>query len=124
MILESNIVIYSVLPSYVALETYLTANADTLAVSAVSKVEALGYHQLTSAAKTNFEEFFAKTPQYPVTQSVLDEATRLRQRKKMSLGDALIAATCLIHDEPLLTNNEADFDGIPGLTVIPMRNVI
>jgi hypothetical protein len=124
MILDSNIVIYSVLPIYAALETYLTANAGTLAVSSVSKVEVLGYHQLVPKAKANFEDFFAKTPQYPITQPILDEATQLRQRKKMSLGDAIIAATCLIHDEPLLTNNEADFDAIPGLTVIPMRTVL
>jgi predicted nucleic acid-binding protein len=124
MILDSNIVIYSVLPAYIALEAYLDAHAGSLAVSAISKVEVLGFHQLTSTAKTNFENFFDKTPQYPVTQPILDEATRLRQSRKMSLGDAIIAATCLLHNEPLLTNNEADFQYLPNLTVIPMRSVI
>lgn len=124
MILDSNIVIYSVLPAYLALESYLDANAGTLAVSTISKVEVLGFHQLTPTAKINFEDFFTKTPQYPITQAILDEATLLRQSRKMSLGDAIIAATCLLHNEPLLTNNEADFQHIPNLTVIPMRSVI
>ncbi|MBC7891359.1 MAG: type II toxin-antitoxin system VapC family toxin [Sphingobacteriaceae bacterium] len=124
MILDSNIVIYFIQPAYASLEKYIDANADVLAVSAVSKVEVLGYHQLTPTAKTNFEDFFSKTPQYPITQPILNEATRLRQQRKMSLGDSIIAATCLLHNEPLLTNNEADFQHLPNLTVIPMRTVL
>ncbi|VAW32571.1 hypothetical protein MNBD_CHLOROFLEXI01-1034 [hydrothermal vent metagenome] len=36
----------------------------------------------------------------------------------MSLGDALIAATCLIHTLSLLTHNKKDFEWIPNLSVI------
>jgi predicted nucleic acid-binding protein len=35
----------------------------------------------------------------------------------MSLGDALIAATCLEHGLKLATRNASDFDWIAGLTV-------
>ena len=124
MILDSNIVIYSIQPQFKKLKAYLGANAAVIAVSSVSKVEVLGYHQLKPNDKTDFEDFFAKTARYPVTQAILDEATRLRQHRKMSLGDALIAATCLLHKEPLLTNNEADFQHIQNLAVIPMSSVI
>lgn len=87
-------------------------------------MEVLGYHRITPEDKRDFKEFFELTRSLPINQDVIDRATVLRQRKKMSLGDALIAATCLLHGEPLLTNNEADFDGIPGLTLIPMRTVL
>lgn len=124
MILDSNIVIYSIQPQFKKLKTYLDANVAIVAVSAVSRVEVLGYHQLKPNDKRDFEDFFDTTPQYPVSQSILDQATLLRQQRKMSLGDAIIAATCLLHNEPLLTNNEADFQHVPNLTVIPMSSVI
>lgn len=122
--LDSNIVIYSIQPQFKNLKAYLDANAAVITVSAVSKVEVLGYHQLKPNDKIDFEDFFDKTFQYPIRQAILDEATRLRQPRKMSLGDAIIAATCLLHNEPLLTNNEADFQHVPNLTVIPMSSVI
>ncbi len=36
----------------------------------------------------------------------------------MKLGDALIAATALVHGVELVTRNTADFSGIAGLRVI------
>jgi predicted nucleic acid-binding protein len=36
----------------------------------------------------------------------------------MKLGDALIAATALLHDLPLVTRNEEDFKHVAGLRVL------
>ena len=44
-------------------------------------------------------------------------AIDLRRQRKMTLGDALIAATCLEHGLKLATRNTSDFDWIAGLTV-------
>ena len=46
------------------------------------------------------------------------EAIRLRQQRKMSLGDSLIAGTALTHGLKLVTCNIADFRWIPALTLI------
>jgi len=35
--------------------------------------------------------------------------------------DALIAATALAHGLPVFTSNPRDFEGIPGLTVVPVQ---
>jgi predicted nucleic acid-binding protein len=40
---------------------------------------------------------------------------RLRQQKKMSLGDAIVAATALERGSELWTANDADFAHIEGL---------
>lgn len=93
MILDSNIIIYSIQPRHAVLKAYLNARQSTLAVSAMSKVEVLGYHQLTPADALDFEDFFATTLLIPVDEAVIDQATLLRQQRKMSLGDAIIAAT-------------------------------
>ena len=41
----------------------------------------------------------------------------------MSVGDAIIAATALVNDEPLITNNEEDFNHIPNLIIISMSSI-
>ena len=53
-----------------------------------------------------------------VSDAVIDQAVALRQSRKLSLGDALIAATALVFNHELLTHNLKDFAGIPGLVVI------
>jgi toxin FitB len=42
----------------------------------------------------------------------------LRQQRKMSLGDATIAATAMVHQLPIATHNVTDFQWVPNLTVI------
>lgn len=60
---------------------------------------------------------------YP-SGSIIERAISLRQQRKMSLGDALIAATCLEHNEPLATANVDDFKWIAGLEVVnPLANL-
>ena len=36
----------------------------------------------------------------------------------MGLADAIIAATALVHDLPLVTRNEEDFKHVTGLRVV------
>jgi len=123
MIIDSNIIIYAAEPPYASLRRYLNAHQTELIFSEISVVEVLGYHQLTAAKKASLDFIFSLMRAEPVSTRIIQEATLLRQHRKMSLGDALIAATCLLHGEPLLTNNEADFQHLPNLTVIPMRTV-
>jgi predicted nucleic acid-binding protein len=47
-----------------------------------------------------------------------EQAITLRQQRKMSLGDSLIAATALAYEIPLATRTVKDFDWISGLTLI------
>ena len=62
--------------------------------------------------------FSAAATVLPLSEAVLVETTALRQRKKMALGDALIAGTALTFHRRLVTRNTADFDWISGLTLL------
>ncbi|HBA67376.1 MAG TPA: hypothetical protein DCZ48_14605 [Methylococcaceae bacterium] len=55
---------------------------------------------------------------YPVNLQVIQTAVMLRQQRKMSVGDAVIAATALEYHQTLVTRNVDDFDWIEGLKVI------
>jgi predicted nucleic acid-binding protein len=116
MLLESNIIIYAAQPAHAFLRQFIADNAP--AVSAVSYVEVLGYHKLTEPDRQTLEGFFAAATVLPITHDVLDRAVALRQAKKMTLGDALVAATALVHGRKLVTRNVKDFSWIAGLDLL------
>ena len=116
MLIDSNIIIYAAQPQHESLREFIALQAP--AVSAVSYVEVLGYHKLSDAEKQHFEAFFAEATVLPLSQPVLDQAVTLRQQKKITLGDALIAATCLVHGLTLVTHNTDDFRWISGLALV------
>jgi predicted nucleic acid-binding protein len=60
---------------------------------------------------------YAAQPDHSDLRRLIAEAVRLRQLRKMTLGDALIAATALAYDLELLTHNLDDFTWVPGLEV-------
>ncbi len=60
----------------------------------------------------------------PIDETVITEAIRLRQQRKRSLGDSIIAGTALLYNQPVLTNNVADFADIDGLQVIALSDVL
>jgi hypothetical protein len=88
------------------------------AVSAVSYVEVLGYHQLDDEERQYLEAFFRLAQVLPLSQAVLDQAVTLRQQRKLSLGDALVAGTALVHDLTLVTRTVGDFQWIQGLLLL------
>ena len=116
MLIDSNIIIYAAMSEHQWLRDFIAEHAP--AVSAVSYVEVLGYHRLTDDARKYFEEFFAASRILPISGEVLVDAVRLRQTRKTSLGDALIAATARVNDLVLVTRNNGDFEWIQGLRVL------
>jgi len=116
-LLDSNILIYSGEAQFAPLLLPYVTNHSNL-VSAISFVETLGYHKITLAQTLYFESLFKVLNTVPVDDAIIQRAVQLRQVKKMSLGDAIIAATALEHGVELVTRNTTDFSEIFGLTVV------
>ncbi|SFD88015.1 PIN domain-containing protein [Spirosoma endophyticum] len=100
MILDSNITIYSARPEYIQLARYLQTNQALVWVSLISTIEVLGFSRLTSKDKLTFETYLASVEILPLGREVITEAIRLRQQRKRSLGDSIIAATALLYNLP------------------------
>jgi len=121
MLLDSNIIIYAIQPDFSQLRELIAEHSP--AVSAVSYVEVLGYHQLTAEDKQDFVDFFDAAEILSISQPVLDKATDLRQKRRMSLGDSIIAATAILNNLTLVTANTKDFTWIPDLNLLnPLEN--
>ncbi len=83
--------------------------------ASVTKIEVLGYHELDAEDKKILESMFIKGREIPLSQKVKDKAIELKQERKMSLGDSIIAASALIHNAILVTRNVDDFTHIDDL---------
>jgi predicted nucleic acid-binding protein len=89
MLLDSNIIIYSAKREHAELRHFL--NENPYSVSAVSRIKVLGYHLLTEKQREYLEKFFDAASVLTISDSVVTHAVQLRQEKRMSLGDAIVA---------------------------------
>lgn len=116
MLLDTNIAIYGAKPSGAWLSPW-TEHPDA-ALASISKVEALGFPRIGIEEEAEIRRFISSTICFPLDDEVIERAIRLRQIKRMSAADAIIAATALEYDLPLVTRNVHDFQHVPGLTII------
>lgn len=113
MLLDTNIVIHACQPGGDWLAPW-TTHPDA-AIASVTRIEALGFAGISPEEETAILDFIHTSPIYALDDEVIEQAIRLRQQKKMKLGDAIIAATAVAYDIPLVTRNEDDFKHIPNL---------
>lgn len=121
ILVDSNLVIYATQPAFAELRTWLLEHLPK--ISAVSRVEVLGYHRLMSQERVALEKVLEPLETLYPTPVTFELAIALRQQRKMSLGDALIAATCLEQQLVLATNNVMDFEWITGLALVNPLNL-
>lgn len=124
MLLDSNIIIIASKLVQVKLISYLRNNEKNLHTSIVSQIEVLGYHQLKEVEKAFLQNFFNAIPILPLGEIVAAKAIELRQRKPISLADAIIAATALTYDLTLFTDNIKDYASIKGLKLMSIKDVL
>jgi toxin FitB len=115
-LLDSNIIIYAAMPENTFLRELIAAGENY--ISAISKVEVLGYHRLARGEAEKLAEFFNAALLLPVSAKIIDTATALRQNKNISVADAIIAATALENKLQLVTRNTDDFKKIPKLRLL------
>ena len=89
---------------------------DEFIISTVIKIETLGYHSITPIEKIKTERFLSNALIIYVNKTIEEKAIEIRQKKKMKLGDSIIAATALVNNLTIVTRNESDFYGL-GLII-------
>lgn len=115
MLLDSNILIYGATGEHPALDAIL--DRTDLAVASVTRIETLGFHRLSELERHWLETVFERMKILALDDVVAARAIALRQERKMGLADAIIAATALVHQLPLVTRNVDDFKQVTGLQV-------
>ncbi|PSQ95290.1 MAG: hypothetical protein BRD55_12305 [Bacteroidetes bacterium SW_9_63_38] len=117
---DSNILIYrlnDVLPPTASRRAERRA-AEGAFVSVVTRIEVLGYSHQTPEQRQRASDFHEFFDELPLREPVVHSAIQVRQRRSIRLGDAIIAATALVHDLSLVTRNTDDFAWIDDLSLI------
>ena len=115
-LLDSNIIIYATDPENEWLRIWL--EAEPFAISQISQIEVLGYHQITPGEITDLREFIYSSNVLPISDGATNKAIALRQQRKMSLADSIVAATAVENDCELVSRNVDDFKWIAGLRLV------
>jgi predicted nucleic acid-binding protein len=89
-----------------------------LTVSAVTKIEVLGWINATREQLQPLYDFMEIASILPINEAVIEKTIAIRQSKKIALGYAIIAATALVYDLVVISRNTSDFKNIAGLKVI------
>ncbi|MFZ9937587.1 MAG: type II toxin-antitoxin system VapC family toxin [Luteolibacter sp.] len=113
MLLDTNIIIHACQPGGEWLAPW--TNHPDSAVASVTWIEALGFTAISREEEVSILNLIHSMPTYPLDDGVIDQSIKLRQYKKMKLGDAIIAATAMTYDIPLVSRNVDDFEHIDGL---------
>jgi toxin FitB len=118
IVLDTNIFIYL---SNGVMDPHIIARRD-IAHASITKIESLGFPHLAANELLLLDALFSESYNLPLTTPIVERAIRLRQAKRMSLGDSIVAATALEHGYELWTANVDDFIHIEGLQLYnPLR---
>jgi predicted nucleic acid-binding protein len=116
MLLDSNILIQAANQS--APETESLVVSGDHAVASITQIEVYGFTGLMPEEKATLDILFRRLTVHPLDEAVIWRAIALRQECRMGLGDAIIAATALVHGLPLVTRNTDDFKHVENLKVV------
>lgn len=114
-ILDSNIVIYATQRSYAYLFPLLRDSNNY--ISEITKLEVLGFHGFDKTSKEAMQLLFKRLQIIPIDSAIIDKAIELRQKRKLSIGDAIVGATTLINGFELISRDEKGFSSL-GITVV------
>ena len=116
-LLDSNLIIYHLGGSAEASE-FIRIHAGSVAISAVTCIEVLGFPFPSPEAERNATNFINALTTYQISPQIVAKTISLRKQFKIKIPDALIAATALSQQFTLVTRNTNDFEYISELVIL------
>jgi predicted nucleic acid-binding protein len=108
VIFDTNVLIY--LSKYILSPEKILIQKS--AISVITKIEVLGYKFNNSDEHDLLLNICNELRVFPLSDEIADAAINLRKNYRIKLPDALIYATALVENLPLLTNNIKDFNSL------------
>jgi predicted nucleic acid-binding protein len=108
-VLDTNIVIY-------LLEGRLAQpiTDSQVSVSIITEIELLSWPHLDANGEAVVRDFLGSIVVIPLTTEVKEEAIRLRRRHGLKIPDAIVAASAIVAQAKLFTNDSRMVE-VPGL---------
>ncbi len=116
-LLDSNVVI-EYLSEMLPEKASLFIDKLPIQISVVTKMEILGWYEVNHVILKQLQDFIDRALVYDLSNDVVVQTIHIRQRHKIKLPDAIIAATALTTGAKLITHNIRDFEKINNLSLI------
>jgi predicted nucleic acid-binding protein len=91
---------------------------ESYSISVINRIELLGFKGLSRNESEALKSFISNSNIINLEENIILETIQIRKKFSIKLPDAIIAATCLVTNCSLVTNNIKDFDKITGLQLI------
>jgi hypothetical protein len=85
-------------------------------------MEVMGY-KYTPAEVEKLQKLFRSGSRVDIDEAVIANTINIRKEIKIKLPDAIIAATTIVNNLILVTDNTNDFTRVRGLKVISPKNI-
>ncbi len=86
-------------------------------LSVITNIELFASPNIPQVENEMLYAFVSIAVVHPVTTDLIDITVRIRKERRMKLPDAIIAATALYYNLPLITRNVGDFKNIADLRI-------
>jgi len=86
-------------------------------ISVVSRIEVLGFAQ-PQRERNRARTFLTLFQEIDLEEEIVEKTISVRRQHSIKVPDAIIAATALDSDLPLVTRNTSDFEAIDGLFLL------
>ena len=87
-------------------------------MSIITQIELFATTNITREEFSLLEQFTAISVVHPVTTDLVTTTIKIRQEYRLKLPDAIIAATAIVHNIPLISRNSSDFKKVNELVLI------
>lgn len=95
-----------------------SAIANRAIISVITRIELIGFDPKDQRTEEAFALFVNAATELGSDKVVILTTIELRKRIRIKLPDAIIAATALVHDLTLVSDNAVDFLKIPRLKYV------
>lgn len=89
-------------------------------ISIINRIELLGHKNLGETEQEALDSFIENAEILNLDEEIILETIAIRKKYTVKIPDAIIAATCIVNNCQLLTNNTKDFAKITGLTTMQL----
>ena len=120
--LDTNAIIYYLDedPTVVPLLDPLLGQDIAIFVSVVTELELLSHPGLTEEDMAEMQQLLTSVVIFPLESRLAQLAAALRRQYHLKTPDSVVAATALLTHTTLVTRNIRDFQGIDGLSLLPI----
>jgi predicted nucleic acid-binding protein len=94
------------------------------AILFIVEIELQSWNPLDPNDLKNYHLFVSGSKVIGINKSIIEETIRIRKHFKLKLPDALIAATAIVNDMTLISDNDKDFKKVSELKYLNPNYVV